>query len=147
MAGARAVVGRRKASALRSARAASDDAAQNLRLSALCIPLFFWRQKLRGFGLQSSDTDVSRERDRFSFRPRDSGGGGPLELAQRANRGGGGAGLRASMLVQNVLFARRSERAKNVWTSFKRLRSVESCAPSTTLLRRVVPLPRCAGAH
>ena len=26
-----------------------------------------------------------------SIRPRDSGGGGPLELAQRANRGGGGA--------------------------------------------------------
>ena len=26
-----------------------------------------------------------------AIRPRDSGGGGPLELAQRANRGGGGA--------------------------------------------------------
>ena len=37
----RAAVGRRKASALRSARAASDDAAQDLRLSALCLPLFF----------------------------------------------------------------------------------------------------------
>jgi hypothetical protein len=41
MAGARVAVGRRKASALRSARAASDDAAQDLRLSALCLPLFF----------------------------------------------------------------------------------------------------------
>jgi hypothetical protein len=41
MAGARAAVERRKASALRSARAASDDAAQDLRLSALCLPLFF----------------------------------------------------------------------------------------------------------
>jgi hypothetical protein len=28
----------------------------------------------------------------------------------------------------------------------KRMRSVEAGAPSTTLLRRVVPLPRCAGA-
>src|SRR5580698_1259854 len=41
MAEASAAVGRRKASALRSARAASDDAAQDLRLSALCLPLFF----------------------------------------------------------------------------------------------------------
>ena len=41
MAEARAAAGRRKASALRSARAASDDAAQDLRLSALCLPLFF----------------------------------------------------------------------------------------------------------
>src|SRR5580704_18234512 len=105
MAGARAVVGRRKASALRSARAASDDAAQNLRLSALCLPLFFWRQKLRGFGLESSDTDVSRERDRLRHPPPRSGGGGPLELAQRANRGGGGAGLEASFSLQKFLFA------------------------------------------
>jgi hypothetical protein len=44
MAEASAAVERRKASALRSARAASDDAAQNLRLPALCLPLFFWRQ-------------------------------------------------------------------------------------------------------
>jgi hypothetical protein len=42
MAEASAAVGRRKASALRSARAASDDAAQDLRLSALCLPLFFF---------------------------------------------------------------------------------------------------------
>jgi hypothetical protein len=41
MAGASAAVERRKASAPRSARAASDDAAQDLRLSALCLPLFF----------------------------------------------------------------------------------------------------------
>jgi hypothetical protein len=41
MAGASAAVERRKASAPRSARAASDDAAQDLRLPALCLPLFF----------------------------------------------------------------------------------------------------------
>src|SRR5580704_19405728 len=32
-----------------------------------------------------------------TIRPRVSGGGGPLELAKRANRGGGGAGLGASL--------------------------------------------------
>jgi hypothetical protein len=36
-----------------------------------------------------------------TFRPRDSGGGGPLELAQRANRGGGGAGLDALLALQD----------------------------------------------
>src|SRR5580658_327179 len=35
-----------------------------------------------------------------TFRPRDSGGGGPLELAKRANRGGGGAELAASLPLQ-----------------------------------------------
>ena len=34
------------------------------------------------------------------IRPRDSGGGGPLELAQRANRGGGGACGAASLSLQ-----------------------------------------------
>jgi hypothetical protein len=57
MAGARAAVGRRKASAPRSARAASDDAAQDLRLSALCLPLFLWRQKASGFGRHNPDAD------------------------------------------------------------------------------------------
>ena len=41
-----------------------------------------------------------------TFRPRVSGGGGPLELAKRANRGGGGAGLDASLSLQEVLKAR-----------------------------------------
>src|SRR5580704_3548379 len=121
MAGARAAVERRKASALRSARAASDDAAQGLRLSALCLPLFFWRPT-RGTGFtQNSDADASRERRHFP--PPRSGGGGPLELAQRANRGGGGAGRGASLSVRKVLVARRSERAKmlrhpsNAWVA------------------------------
>jgi predicted amidohydrolase len=46
MAGASAAVERRKASALRSARAASADAAQILRLPALCLPLFFLEAKV-----------------------------------------------------------------------------------------------------
>ena len=40
------------------------------------------------------------ERTSALFRHRDSGGGGPLELAKRANRGGGGAGLGALLSVQ-----------------------------------------------
>src|SRR6202035_4050576 len=68
-----------------------------------------------------------------TIRPRDSGGGGPLELAQRANRGGGGAGRGASFSLQIFLFARRRERAsENVWAPRRLLRRVESCAPSTT---------------
>src|SRR5580692_5708107 len=66
MAGASAAVERRKASALRSARAASDDAAQDLRLPALCLPLFFRRRKLRAVRCQSSDAYASRERASLS---------------------------------------------------------------------------------
>jgi hypothetical protein len=44
--------------------------------------------------------DPMRREDEIIFRPRDSGGGGPLELAKRANRGGGGAGLSASLPLQ-----------------------------------------------
>ena len=80
MAGARAAVGRRKASAPLPTSPASEgggekgarrirDAAQHLRLSALCLPLFFWRRTLRGVRLQSSDADVSRERDRSHHPP------------------------------------------------------------------------------
>ena len=61
------------------------------RLFGAPPPFIFLRQKIRGFGRQASDAGASRERERFSFRPPRSGGGGPLELAQRANRGGGGA--------------------------------------------------------
>src|SRR5580700_8828435 len=53
----------------------------------------------------------TRRESASPFRPRDAGGGGPLELAQRANRGGGGAGRGASFSLQEILAARRSERA------------------------------------
>jgi hypothetical protein len=75
MAEARAAVGRRKASAPRSARAASDDAAHSFAPFGALPPLIFWRRTLRAVRYQNSDADVSRERDRFSFRPRDSGEG------------------------------------------------------------------------
>jgi hypothetical protein len=43
-----------------------------------------------------------------TFRPRGSGGGGPLELAQRANRGGGGAGLDVLLALQDNRRRRRA---------------------------------------
>ena len=42
-------------------------------------------------------------------------------------------------------FWSQEETSEYVRTSRRLLRCVESCAPSTTLLRRVVPLPRCRG--
>src|SRR5580692_3465038 len=42
-------------------------------------------------------------------------------------------------------FPSREEASEDVRTSLRLLRRVESCAPSTTLLRRVVPLPRYRG--
>ena len=61
---------------------------------------------------RAGDVDVVEDRVAAFIRPRDSGGGGPLELAKRANRGGGGAELGASFLLQRILAAGRSERAK-----------------------------------
>jgi hypothetical protein len=66
MAGASAAVERRKASALRSARGRARSAfgwqhpmrgeapRDSCAFSALRLPLFFWRQKLGGFGRQTS---------------------------------------------------------------------------------------------
>src|ERR1700722_11822507 len=102
-----------------------------------------------GFG----KTRARRRRENaIAFRPRDSGGGGPLELAKRANRGGGGAGLVASLSLQkddnievaSLTCGKKSGKLKG-GVSWRLLRNVEACAPSTTLLRRVVPLPRYRG--
>jgi hypothetical protein len=49
----RTAVGRRKASAPRSARAASDDAAHSFAPFGALPPLIFWRQKDGGFGRQN----------------------------------------------------------------------------------------------
>jgi hypothetical protein len=62
MAGAIAAVERRKASALRSARAASDDAANSFAPFGALPPLIFWRRTLRAVRCQNSDADASRER-------------------------------------------------------------------------------------
>src|SRR5580704_13117130 len=122
MAGVRTAVERRKASASRWTRGHARSAygwqhpmrgeapRDSRAFSALRLPLFFWRQKLGGFGRQNSDAGASRERDGSRHPPPRSGGGGPLELAKRANRGGGGAGLEASLSSQKSLFAKRSER-------------------------------------
>jgi hypothetical protein len=42
-------------------------------------------------------------------------------------------------------FSLQEEASEHDWTSLRLLRRVESCAPSTTLLRRVVPLSRYRG--
>ena len=62
-----AVVERRKASALRSARGRAEHGHGRCAFSALRLPLFFWRQKIRGFGLQNSGAYASRGRDRLFF--------------------------------------------------------------------------------
>src|SRR5580700_6424150 len=48
-----------------------------------------------GNGFGKARAKIMRRENEIActIRPRDSGGGGPLELAKRANRGGGGAGL------------------------------------------------------
>ena len=72
MAGARAAVERRKASALRSARAASDDAAQDLRLPALCLPLFFGGEHFVPF-VAKTRVRMHRENDiARTIRPREA---------------------------------------------------------------------------
>src|ERR1700722_18795010 len=83
MAGARAAVGRRKASALRSARAASDDAAQALRLPALCLPLFFGGESFRALCCPSSDACAPRERERL-FSPARGEGAARVVRADRS---------------------------------------------------------------
>src|SRR5580700_5087125 len=89
----------------RKARAASEDAAPvNCAFRRSASLHLFGGSNILGVRAENSDAkNASRERDRFSFRPRDSGGGGPLELAKRANRGGGGAGLDASLSLPKVL--------------------------------------------
>jgi len=75
MAGAIAAVERRKASALRSARAASADAAHSFAPSGALPPLIFLEANTWDWLAQNSDADASRERDRF-----------PLPLRERTDR-------------------------------------------------------------
>jgi hypothetical protein len=68
---------------------------------ALRLPLFFGG---KGFVASVCKTRAQLRRENEiarTIRPRDSGGGGPLELAQRANRGGGGAGLGGLLSLQD----------------------------------------------
>src|SRR4029077_7618029 len=114
MAGASAAVERRKASAPRSARAASADAAQILRLPALCLPLIFGGKSFVALVCKTR-AQVRRENEiARTIRPRGSGGGGPLELAQGANRGGGGAGLKASLSLQKISCRKKKRASENV---------------------------------
>src|SRR5580704_3642751 len=66
----------------------------HLRLSALCLPLFFWRRKIGGFGRQNPDADcVAGTRALVS--PSPAGGGSRTVGA----RGGvhGDAGSRSAL--------------------------------------------------
>jgi hypothetical protein len=77
----------------------------------------------------------SRRASRGDLPPPGEGG-----LHRRAGRG-------ASFSLRKILFAgsKKKRASENVWTAPRLLCRVEVCAPSTTLLRRVVPLPRCRG--
>src|SRR5580704_4411531 len=146
----RAAVERRKASASRWTRGPARSAygwqhpmrgeapRDSCAFSALRLPLFFWRQKLRGFDLQNSGAGASRERDRFSFRPREAGEGD--HWSSRSER----------TVVEGAPVSTCWYRCRTISVdaelTLNHLRCVESCAPSTTLLRRVVPLPRYRGA-
>ena len=72
MAEASAAVERRKASALRSARGRAPQSTDDwCAFSALRLPLFFWRQKICGFGRQNPDPDcVAGTRLNFHLSPR-----------------------------------------------------------------------------
>ena len=74
----------------RKARAASERCGSSeLRLSALRLPSLLFGGKHVGLACAKLGRGcVARTRSLF-FPPPRSGGGGPLELAQRANRGGG----------------------------------------------------------
>ena len=87
----------------------------------------------------------------FYSAPRDSGGGGPLELAQRANRGGGGAGRAALLSVQTdcsgggASFTRKETSKLDVSARRQLSCNVEASAPSTTP-SGWSPSPAIAGA-
>src|ERR1700733_10769397 len=89
-----------------SARARLSSVALSIKISVASIT----RSPYRLYHTGCPDSDTAR--GRLHFPPPRSGGGGPLELAKRASRGGGGAGLAASLSLQKALVARRSEHAK-----------------------------------
>src|ERR1700688_271505 len=63
-------------------------------------PHFIWRRNNSGFrSCRKTRVQSHRENESVHPPPR-SGGGGPLELAQRANRGGGGACSAASLSLK-----------------------------------------------
>src|SRR5580698_668987 len=69
--------------------------------------------------------------------------GAPLRAAPPSPARGEGKTARAARAENFHCNEKRA--SENVRTSRRLLRRVEACAPSTTLLRRVVPLPRYRG--
>ena len=141
----------------------------HLRLSALCLPLFFWRQKIGGFGRQDPDADCVAG-TRLLSAPATAGEGttGARAASEPWWRG---RGTRSFVFVAEDSL-RRKKRASEMFGRHQdscgacspappppryarspspavavadELRRVEACAPSTTLLHRVVPLPRFRG--
>src|SRR4029077_17425584 len=107
----------------------------HLRLSALCLPLFFWRQKASGFGRHNSDADcVAGTRALAPSAPAKRGRGTTRARAKRAEGGGGGAGRGAVLSLGKILLARRSGRAEMFG------RDEDSCGASSP----APPPPRCA---
>src|ERR1700719_2485439 len=95
MAGARAVVGRRKASALRSARAASDDAAHSFAPFGALPPLILFGGKHVGLACAKLGSGcVARTRSLF-FPPRGWGGGGTTGARAASDRWGRGRRTRS----------------------------------------------------
>jgi hypothetical protein len=113
------------------------------RLFGAPPPLIFWRQKLRGFGRQNSDADcVAGTRAFAPSAPAVAGEGD--HWSSRSERTVVEGARDVELRCRCKKFS-QEEASQNVWTSRRLLWHVESCAPSTTLLRRAVPLPRYRG--
>src|ERR1700734_4104416 len=113
----------------------------HLRLSALCLPLFFGGERLVALVGTTRTRTASRERD--CFPPPRQRGRGTTGARVASEPWWRGRMTRSLVVVADCLFA--EEASEHVWASRRLLRRVEACAPSTTLLRRVVPLPRYRG--
>src|SRR5580704_6276918 len=117
------------------------------RLFGAPPPFFFYEAKEFVALVGKPRARVRRENESaFLSAPAIAGGGGPLELAQRANRGGGGAGLGVLLSLQDGESEQMIRRALSQHSTLHYRDYVAVRAPSTTLLRRVVPLPRYRGA-
>ena len=153
---ASAAVERRKASASRWTRGRARSASgwqhpmrgeaprDSCAFSALRLPLFFWRQKIGGFGRQNPDADcVAGMRALAPSAPATAGEGDHWSSRSERTVVEGAPELELRFLCKR--FSLQEEASEHVWTSRRLLRRVESCAPSTAL--RAVPLPRFAGAE
>src|SRR6202030_3538188 len=99
MAEASAAVGRRKASALRSARAASDDAAHSFAPFCALPPLIFLEANTSCRSLPKLGCAGIARTSSLFFPPRGRGGGGPTGARAASNRWWGGRRTRSFVFV------------------------------------------------